>query len=240
MKIIRVKDYNEMSKTAAELFFTKIKERPSLHLGLATGGTPVGMYEKLTEMLRSSTVSTGSLKIFNLDEYAGLPQNDPNSYFSFMKKHVYNPWGLKADQCFIPDGTAKNLEEECRRYEALLDEHGVDIQLLGAGENGHIGFNEPGTPFHSETHVEKLKNTTREANARFFPSLEEVPTHAVTMGISSILKAKEIVLIASGEAKAEAINSLVNSAMTEEWPITALQQHPEVTVIVDEAAAASI
>lgn len=236
MKINIASDYHDMSRQAAERFYEKLQADPSVHFGLATGGTPIGMYRHLSELLASSPLKTDALKTFNLDEYIGLPPSDPNSFYSFMKEQVYKPWNLQADQCFIPDGNAADLEKECERYEAMIDQYGIDVQLLGVGKNGHIGFNEPGTRFDALTQVVELKPSTRKANARFFPSTDDVPTHAVTMGIGSILKAKEIVLIASGEAKAEAVYALVHREQTEDWPITALKQHRNVTVIVDEAA----
>ncbi|ADH97726.1 glucosamine-6-phosphate deaminase [Salisediminibacterium selenitireducens] len=235
-----VDDYHAMSEQAAEYFYDAIKENPDIHIGLATGGTPSGMYEALIQKIQDSALPLGAIQTFNLDEYIGLSQDDPNSYYTFMKDTLFAPLKLSRNQTYVPDGNTSDHEMECRRYEALIDEHGIDLQLLGVGENGHIGFNEPGTPFDSVTHVIELNDTTREANARYFNSPDEVPTHAITMGIRSILKAKKIVLLASGTNKAEAISALFRDTITEDWPITALKEHPDVTVIVDKAAAGQI
>ncbi|WP_026698689.1 glucosamine-6-phosphate deaminase [Alkalicoccus chagannorensis] len=237
MNLIRVPDYEAMSREGASLFYEAIQSRPDICLGLATGGTPVGMYEALIRKLKEEPLDLNGIYTFNLDEYTGLDEEDPNSFFSFMKHHFYEPLQLSRNQSFLPDGTAGDLEGECRRYESLLEDYGVDLQLLGVGENGHIGFNEPGTSFDSVTHIVKLKTSTREANARFFSSMDEVPTHAITMGIGSILKAGRIVLIASGKAKAEAVAQLMYGTEDEAWPITALRRHADVTVIADAAAA---
>lgn len=238
--ITTVRDYEAMSQTAADHFYHAIQAKPDIHIGLATGGTPAGMYEALIQNIRANALPLGAIQTFNLDEYIGLSQDDPNSYYTFMKDTLFAPLKLSRNQTYVPDGNTSDHEMECGRYEALIDEHGIDLQLLGVGENGHIGFNEPGTPFDSVTHVIELNDTTREANARYFNSPDDVPTHAITMGIRSILKAKKIVLLASGANKAEAISALFRDTITEDWPITALNTHPDVTVIVDEAAASRI
>ncbi|AOM84504.1 glucosamine-6-phosphate deaminase [Salisediminibacterium beveridgei] len=240
IKMQHVKDYGEMSQKAAAFFYEAIHSNPKIHLGMATGGTPSGMYQELIHKLTEHPLPLGAIKTFNLDEYVGLTQDDPNSYYTFMRETLFAPLKLSRNQTYVPDGRTTDHEAECTRYENLLDTHGIDVQLLGVGANGHIGFNEPGTPFHSTTHVVQLNPSTREANARFFDRQEDVPTHAITMGIASILKAKQIVLLASGETKSEAIFQLLNGTMSEEWPITALQHHPDVTVMVDEAAASKI
>lgn len=240
IQLIHAKDYKELSRLAAELFYEAIQENRAIHLGMATGGTPSGMYDELISQLQNNPLPLGSIKTFNLDEYVGLTQDDPNSYYTFMRETLYAPLKLSRNQTYVPDGRTTDNEAECQRYESLLDTHGIDLQLLGVGANGHIGFNEPGTSFDTLTHVVALNASTREANARFFEKPEDVPTHAITMGIASILKAKRIVLLASGEAKAEAIFHLMNGTISEEWPITALQNHPDVTVIVDQEAARQI
>ncbi|MBH0230796.1 glucosamine-6-phosphate deaminase [Halobacillus yeomjeoni] len=237
MQVIQVADYEEMSTKTAAFFYCSTKGRPNLHLGLATGSTPIGFYEKLVERLQANLVDVSHLRTFNLDEYIGLHHDHPQSYHTFMRNLFYQPLGLSKHQTFIPDGTAEDIEQECERYEQQIQElGGLHIQLLGVGKNGHIGFNEPGTPFDSRTHCVELKSSTREANARFFESMEDVPTHAITMGIGTILEAEKIVLLASGEEKAEAIYQLVHGTYSEKWPITALQKHKDVTVYLDEDA----
>ncbi|TCT17566.1 glucosamine-6-phosphate deaminase [Melghiribacillus thermohalophilus] len=237
MNITITKNYSELSVKAAELFYKKIKAKPSIHLGLATGKTPLGMYEILRKKMKTDGLPTDKLKVFNLDEYVGLSKNSSKSFYTYMKKQLYEPLGLKERQYYIPNGEAKDLEKECLRYEQMIDQFGIDLQLLGVGRNGHIGFNEPGTPFDSLTHVVKLKESTRKVNASFFGDESLVPTRAITMGIQSILKAKEIVVIASGEEKARALYEFVHGKMTEEWPITALKNHSNVTVICDQKSA---
>ncbi|MGI8315979.1 glucosamine-6-phosphate deaminase [Halobacillus mangrovi] len=241
MKIIKVSDYEEMSRKSAEMFYHMIDQHPNLRLGLATGSTPIGFYTHLTEFIQTEETDVSKLLSFNLDEYIGLDPQSPQSFYTFMKEHFYQPLGLNEAQTFIPNGSVDDPGEESKRYEQYIREAGgIDVQLLGVGTNGHIGFNEPGTPFAQRTHEVRLKESTREANARFFDSKEDVPTHAITMGIGTILDAKKVVLLASGERKAEAIYQFVNGEVSEEWPITALKNHPDVTLFVDEDAASKL
>ncbi|KHE73024.1 glucosamine-6-phosphate deaminase [Halobacillus sp. BBL2006] len=241
MKIIKVADYDEMSRKSAEMFYHLIHKQPEIRLGLATGSTPIGFYDQLVGFLKSEEVDVSKLLTFNLDEYIGLKQNSPQSFYAFMKEHFYQPVGLRDDQTFIPDGTVQDPKKESEHYEQLIQQAGgIDIQLLGVGTNGHIGFNEPGTPFNQRTHEVKLKESTREANARFFDSKDVVPTRAITMGIETILDAKKVVLLASGERKAEAIYQLVQGEVSGSWPITALKNHPDVTLFVDKDAASKL
>ncbi|MGM7634384.1 glucosamine-6-phosphate deaminase [Bacillus sp. Hm123] len=237
MKIIKVKDYQEISQTAAEIIIAQVKKNPKLVLGLATGSTPEGLYKNLIEDHEANGTTYQQVTTFNLDEYIGLPKEDHNSYYAFMKKHLFDHIDVLAENVHLPSGEKADLSAECTAYEALIHEAGgIDVQVLGIGGNGHIGFNEPGTPFDSLTHTIELDESTREANARFFNSLEEVPTQAITMGIQTIMSAKEIVLLASGAAKVEAISNLLLGEVTEEFPASCLHQHPNVTIIVDEAA----
>ncbi|ARI76443.1 glucosamine-6-phosphate deaminase [Halobacillus mangrovi] len=241
MKIIKVSDYEEMSRKSAKMFYQMIDQQPNIRLGLATGSTPIGFYKYLTEFLQAEETDVSKLLSFNLDEYIGLDPQSPQSFYTFMKEHFYQPLGLNQGQTFIPDGSVSDPDEESKRYEQHIREAGgIDVQLLGVGTNGHIGFNEPGTPFNQRTHQVKLKESTRDANARFFDSKEDVPTHAITMGIGTILDAKKVVLLASGERKADAIYQLVNGEVSEDWPITALKNHPDVTLFVDKDAAAQL
>ncbi|WP_141432227.1 glucosamine-6-phosphate deaminase [Bacillus sp. 03113] len=237
MNIIQVKDYQEMSEKAADLLISKIKSKQSFNLGLATGGTPKGLYEILIEDHKKNGTSYKHITTFNLDEYVGLNKLDPNSYHYYMNDTLFHHLDIDVDHTHLPIGSAKNLELECQRYEQLIDEKGgVDLQILGIGRNGHIGFNEPGTSFQSLTHVVTLDESTRKANARYFSSIEEVPTHAITMGIASIMKSKEIFLLVSGEEKADAVHKLFNSEESEDFPASILKQHPCVTIIVDQKA----
>ncbi|WNS75047.1 glucosamine-6-phosphate deaminase [Bacillus sp. DTU_2020_1000418_1_SI_GHA_SEK_038] len=237
MKIIRTANYEEMSKKAAEIMIDRIRNNPEITLGLATGSTPKGVYQKLIEDHVQHMTSYKKITTVNLDEYVGIDEHDPNSYHYFMKEQLLDHIDIPASQTHLPNGMAENLHEECSKYEALIDSFGgIGLQLLGIGENGHIGFNEPGTPFSSKTHMIKLEEDTRRANARFFNSLEEVPTHAVTMGIATIMASKEIILLASGKSKANAIHQLINGEIHESIPASALKNHPNFTIIADDEA----
>jgi glucosamine-6-phosphate deaminase len=237
MKLIRTEDYAEMSLAAGKIIVDKVRSNPNLTLGLATGSTPKGVYDYLIQEHKENGTTYAKAKSVNLDEYIGLPGQDPNSYHYFMNQNLFSHLDINENHTHIPNGAAKLLEQECLRYEQLIKElGGVDLQLLGIGQNGHIGFNEPGTAFNSRTHIVTLAQNTREANSRFFNSLEKVPTHAITMGIASILDSKEILLLVSGERKAEALNRLVNGEISEEFPASALKYHKNVTVIADKDA----
>ncbi|MGD7008645.1 glucosamine-6-phosphate deaminase [Metabacillus sp. 84] len=237
MEIIEVQDYEEMSQKAAQIIISKVIHNPEMVIGFATGGTPKGTYRHLIEDHQKNGTSYSRISSVNLDEYAGLEANSPNSYRYYMNHSLFNHLDINMNQTHVPNGTAKQLEEECRRYDGLIDElGGVDLQILGMGVNGHIGFNEPGTSFTSPTHVVELAESTRKANARYFESLEDVPTHAVTMGIGTIMKSKHILLLVSGNEKAEALANLQKGAVTEEVPATILNHHPQVTVIADKQA----
>ncbi|WP_338470806.1 glucosamine-6-phosphate deaminase [Niallia sp. XMNu-256] len=238
MNLIKVNNYEELSQKASEIIIKKIQDNPSFNLGLATGSTPEGMYRKLVEDHQNGGTSYKNVKTFNLDEYVGIPEDDPNSYHYFMNQHLLGHIDIEKSNTHIPNGNQmSDLQRECEEYEKLIDQSGgIDLQVLGLGVNGHVGFNEPGTPFESPTHIVELTQDTREANARFFNSLEEVPTHAVTMGISTIMKSKEIILLVSGAQKAHALSRLLNGEITEECPVTVLGKHPNVTIIADRAA----
>ncbi|MBT2708540.1 glucosamine-6-phosphate deaminase [Pseudomonas sp. ISL-84] len=226
-----------MSHKAALLMIEKIRSNPDMTLGLATGSTPKGVYAELIKDHLENGTSYENITTINLDEYIGLPSSDPNSYRYFMNSELFKHLNLPLENTHLPNGTAEDINQECQRYEQLIkDLADIDLQLLGIGRNGHIGFNEPGTSFKSRTHVVKLAESTRKANARFFESIDEVPAHAITMGIASILDSREIVLLASGSAKAEAIRRLVNGEPDEQFPASALKLHPNVTIIADEEA----
>jgi glucosamine-6-phosphate deaminase len=237
MKLIRTKNYAEMSLEAGKIIVDKIYNNPSLTLGLATGSTPKGVYDYLIQDHNSNGTSYKQVKSVNLDEYIGLPAKDPNSYHYFMRQNLFNHLDINEMHTHIPNGAVSDLEDECIRYEKLIKElGGIDLQILGIGQNGHIGFNEPGTSFSSRTHIVTLAQNTREANSRFFNTIEEVPTHALTMGIASILESKEILLLISGESKAEALLKFMNGEISEDFPASSLNYHQNVTVIADRDA----
>lgn len=228
-KIIRVKDAEEGGKKAFELIKEGIENGAQV-LGLATGSTPETLYQ---EMVKSDVDFSNCVSI-NLDEYIGLSGDNDQSYRYFMNSHLFNQKPFKAT--YVPNGKAEDLAAECRHYEEILANHPIDIQILGIGENAHIGFNEPGTPFDAPTQVVELTESTINANKRNFEKIEDVPTTAISMGIGSIMKSKKVILIAYGEAKAEAIANTINGEMTTDVPASVLQKHPDVTIILDDAA----
>lgn len=232
MKWIEVNSYDEMSKVAANIFTKQLQEKPTSILGLATGGSPVGMYEELVKRQQAGQVSFKDVITFNLDEYVGLDRKSPASYWTFMHEQLFNHVDIKEGNIHLPNGKAEDLAEECVAYDARIKEAGgIDLQLLGIGVNGHIGFNEPGTPFESLTNIVELTESTRTENAIYFDDPKDVPTHAITMGIQSIMNAKEIVLIAFGEKKLEAIERLKSGIINEDFPASQLLNHQNVTVI---------
>ncbi|HET7626976.1 MAG TPA: glucosamine-6-phosphate deaminase [Bacillales bacterium] len=237
MKCLPVQDEKEMSKAAAEIIIGLVKEQPELHLGLATGCTPQGTYAELVRDHKKNGTSYRHATTLNLDEYVGLPRENRHSFYQFMDVHLFRHLDLCSENVHIPNGCAEDLDVECRRYDSLIAKTGgADLQLLGIGRNGHIGFNEPGTSFASETHVVRLTDSTRKANARFFPRLDDVPHQAITMGIRSIFRSKTILLLASGEQKAPAIARLFNGGIDESFPASVLKSHPDATIIADRDA----
>lgn len=235
MKLIEAHDYDELSRLAAELVQTQLERKPDSVLGLATGSTPVGMYQQLIAFNRNRKLH--DVTTFNLDEYVGLGRAHPNSYYYFMRTQLFDHLDIPDANIHIPNGEAADIHEECAAYEERIEQSGgIDLQVLGIGVNGHIGFNEPGTPFTTKTHVVELHESTRKANQRFFESLEAVPTHAVTMGIDTIMRSRRIVLLISGKAKAEALHRLLSGPVTEDMPASVLKNHPDVTVIADRGA----
>ena len=232
------KDYEEASQKAAEIMLDVIKNKPNANLGLATGSTPIRLYELMREDHKTNGTSYKDIKSFNLDEYYGLAQDHPQSYYYFMCHQLFNELDIDKNNINVPKGKG-SIEEVCDEYNALLAENPRDIQLLGIGSNGHVGFNEPGTSFDSVTHYIALKQSTIEDNAKLFfnGDLSAVPTHAITMGISNIMEAKKVLLIATGERKAKAVKGLVEGPVTEDLPASILQKHEDAIIIVDEAAA---
>lgn len=233
MKIIECTDYNEMSKVAAGFIAAQVTLKPNCVLGLATGSTPIGMYEAVAEMgLDFSKVTT-----FNLDEYYPIEQKNSQSYHYFMTENFYSKVNLKKENIFIPCGEAKDADAECKAYEEKIEAHGgIDLQVLGIGQNGHIGFNEPDSTLFAYTHVTGLTQNTIEANSRFFDSIDEVPTKALTMGVATILKSKRIILLASGANKADAVRALTSGIIDPMCPASLLAAHNDVTIIADKAA----
>lgn len=237
MNIIKLKTEEELSKAACDLMIERLTRIENPVIGLATGSTPEGMYKCLIDCYKRGIVDFSNVTSFNLDEYVGLDESHPCSYGYYMKENLFEHVNIGEDHAFVPSGTETNLEEHCKNYESIIGSVGkIDIQILGIGINGHIGFNEPGTSFASRTHVVELNESTREVNSRFFDSIDEVPTMAVTMGIETIMEANEIVLLITGKNKAETVKQLIESDITEDFPASALKNHPNFTLIVDEAA----
>jgi glucosamine-6-phosphate deaminase len=238
MKIIIAKTYEELSRKAANMFASQLILKPDSVLGLATGSSPVGMYKELVRIYRERDIDFTDVVSFNLDEYVGLTPDDEQSYHYFMKEHLFTHINLKEENIHIPSGIARDLELGAKAYDKMIEESGgIDIQILGIGNNGHIGFNEPDVKFEARTHIVELEPETIEANARFFESIEDVPTRAISMGIKNIMQSRKIVLIATGEGKAQAVKGMIEGPITPELPASVLQLHPDVTIILDEAAA---
>lgn len=240
MKIILLKDYDEIADKAAEIVLDIVKNNHRTTLGLATGSSPLGLYERMIKDHKEKKTTYKNVATFNLDEYYGLSSDHHQSYAYFMNEKLFNHIDIDKNNINIPSGHKDNPEEECERYNSPLEVNKIDVQILGIGSNGHIGFNEPGTSFDSLTHVIKLDDKTIKDNARFFDAVENVPTHAITMGIKNIMQAKKIILIAAGANKAEAISRMVKGKIDEELPASILQLHPDVTVLLDSEAASKV
>ncbi|MBR5409161.1 MAG: glucosamine-6-phosphate deaminase [Clostridia bacterium] len=238
MKICVFSDYTSLSAACADGIETLIKEKPDAVLGLATGASPEGAYEELIRRSRAGELSFRAVKTFNLDEYCGLPRADRNSYYSFMWEHLFGHIDIAPENARIPDGNAPDLAAECLAYdEAIKEAGGIDLQVLGIGRNGHIGFNEPADAFTKGTHVTRLTKSTIDANKRYFDD-NPMPEAAITMGIGTIFSAKRIVLLATGKKKAEAIKNTVQGDISpRQCPASILQLHPDVTLLLDEEAA---
>lgn len=238
MKLIIVENYDEMSKLAAINIKDVINKNPNAILGLATGGTPLGTYKQLIKMNKENEIDFSKVTTVNLDEYVGLSEKDPQSYRYFMNENLFNHVNIKKENTFIPNGLAKDIQEETKNYDKKIDElGGIDIQILGIGTNGHIAFNEPGDVLTSGTHLTNLTQSTINANSRFFSSIDEVPKTAITMGLGQIMKSKKILLLAHGENKAEVIKQVLSGKITSNNPATMLQMHTDVTIIIDKTIA---
>lgn len=238
MKVIKVKNYDEVSAEAFKVMKEVVANKPEAVLGLATGSSPIGLYENMIKDHKENGTSYAKCQSFNLDEYVGIDRNHSQSYWTFMHENLFHGIDLPEDKIHVPYG---NTKADCEGYEKAMENVSVDIQVLGIGGNGHIGFNEPGTPFTEETHIADLTEKTSSDNARFFENdINKVPTQAITMGIATIMKAKKILLVASGANKADAVAAMVNGPVDPACPASVLQNHPDVVVIVDEEAAAKL
>ena len=241
MKIIEAKDYKDMSRKAANILSAQVIMKPDCVLGLATCSTPIGTYEKLVEWYEKGDLDFSKVTSVNLDEYKGLDRANDQSYYYFMHEHLFNHVNIKEENTNVPNGMEPDADKECARYEELIRSlGGVDLQLLGLGHNGHIGFNEPAEAFDKTTHCVDLTESTIEANKRFFASAEDVPRQAYTMGIGTIMQAKKILIIVSGEDKADIVRDAFFGPVTPQVPASILQMHSDVTLVADEAALSKI
>ncbi len=236
MRVIKAKDYREMSRAAANIISAQILLKPDCVLGLATGSSPVGTYEQLIEWYKKGDLDFSQVTTVNLDEYVGLAPDHDQSYYYFMHHNLFDSVNLRPGSTNLPDGCAADMDAECIRYDTLLRTLGVDLQLLGLGNNGHIGFNEPDKEFSKGTHIVTLTESTLEANKRFFASIDDVPKTAISMGTYDIMQAKRILMVASGKAKAEAVKAMLTGPITPQMPASILQFHRNFTLVADEEA----
>ncbi|GGJ35497.1 glucosamine-6-phosphate deaminase [Paenarthrobacter histidinolovorans] len=240
-EVIIVRDHTEAGNVAATIIAQQITANPAIVLGLATGSTPLSTYAALAKSIREDRIDVSRVKGFALDEYLGVPPHHPESYRSVITREVVEPLGLNPDHVFTPRGTGSGITRAGEEYEALIAEAGgVDIQILGIGSNGHVGFNEPGSSLASSTRIKALAEQTRKDNARFFNSPEEVPTHCITQGLGTILRARQLVLLAFGANKAQAVEAALEGPVSSTIPGSVIQQHARATVIIDEEAAAAL
>ena len=241
MRIIRTKDYKDLSRKTANILPAQVIIKPGCVLGLATGSSPLGTYEQLVEWYNKGDIDFSQVTSINLDEYRGLTHDHEQSYWYFMQKHFFSRINIRPDHVHVPDGANPNAEEACREYDRIIEEvGGIDCQLLGIGLDGHIGFNEPADAFQMGTHCVRLTQSTIEANKRFFSSADEVPREAYTMGIRNIMQARKVLLIASGEGKAAILKQAFFGPVTPRVPASILQIHQDFTLIADEAALSEI
>ena len=241
MKIIRAKDYNDMSRKAANIISAQIIMKPDCVLGLATGSTPIGTYAQLVEWYQKGDLDFSEVTTVNLDEYKGLTRDNEQSYYYFMNDKLFSKVNIDSKRTFLPDGMEPDSDKACRDYnQVIADVGGVDLQLLGLGHNGHIGFNEPGMAFEAQTHCVELTESTMKANQRFFASMEDVPRQAYTMGIKTIMQAKKILVVVSGADKAAIVKEAFFGAITPQVQASVLQLHNDVTLVADEEALSEI
>ena len=242
MKIIRATDYYDMSRKAANIISAQVIMKPNCVLGLATGGTPVGTYKQLVEWYNKGDLDFSEVTTVNLDEYRGLPREHPESYWSFMHKNLFDLVNIRPEAIHLPDGTKMDSAAECAHYDEIIRQlGGVDLQLLGIGHDGHIGFNEPGAAFELGTHCVSLTEETIEANKRFFDGdVNQVPKQAYTMGIKTIMQARKVLMVANGAGKADIVKKAFFGPVTPEVPASILQMHPDFTLVLDAEAASRL
>lgn len=241
IRFICTKDYDDMSRKAANIIGAQIVNKPNCVLGLATGSTPIGAYARLVEGYENGDLDFSKVTSVNLDEYRGLPHDNDQSYYYFMNYHLFSKVNIDTNNTYVPDGMIADADEACKQYDEIVrNTGGVDLQLLGMGHNGHIGFNEPADIFVKGTNCVNLTQSTIDANARFFASKEEVPTQAYTMGIQTIMNAKKILVVVNGEGKADIVEKAFFGDVTPQVPASILQLHPDVIVVGDEAAFSKI
>ena len=240
MKVYIADNYEELSEMSASILIEEMKKKKDIIMGFATGSTPIGTYKNLIKACEAKEISFEDVTSFNLDEYIGLSQDHEQSYYYFMHDELFNHIDIKEEHVNMPNGDLTNIEENIKDYQAKLDSHEIDIQILGIGGNGHIAFNEPGTSFESTTHIVELDEKTKEDNKRFFNSIEEVPSKAITMGIKDIMAAKKLLVLANGQNKAQAVKELLEGEKTESFPASILLDHEDVILIVDQDAASLI
>ncbi|AGR41857.1 glucosamine-6-phosphate deaminase [Spiroplasma diminutum] len=237
MKIIKILDNNEAGKIVSDLILDEVKSNKNVILGLATGSSPITTYENIINKTKDQNIDWSNVITFNLDEYKGLESDHNQSYRYFMNNQLFNHINIKKENTFVPSGLIDS-DNEAQKYDELIAQKGgIDLQLLGLGINGHVGFNEPGSDFEGLTSIVNLTKSTIEANSRFFENESDVPTQAISMGLKSIMNAKKIILIATGEAKAEAVKNLIEGPISKDWPCSILLNHNDVTVVIDEQAA---
>ena len=237
MRIIHATDYEDMSRKAANIIAAQVVMDPACVLGLATGSTPIGTYQNLIKAYEAGDLDFSQVSTYNLDEYRGLSHDDPQSYHYFMKENLFDHINIDQANTHVPDGSDPDAEAACSEYDRIVEEAGYpDLQLLGIGNNGHIAFNEASDHLIAVAHTEKLTQSTIDANARFFASRDDVPTHAYTMGIGSIMKAKRVLLVVNGEKKAQAVKDCFFGPIKPQAPGSILQLHPDFTLVADEAA----
>lgn len=241
MKIIKAKDYHDMSRKAANIISAQIIMKPACVLGLATGSTPIGTYAQLVEWYQKGDLDFSEVTTVNLDEYKGLTRENEQSYYYFMNEKLFSKVNIDLNRTFLPDGMEPDSGKACADYNRVIASlGGVDLQLLGLGHNGHIGFNEPGMAFEAETHCVDLTESTMKANQRFFASMEDVPRQAYTMGIKTIMQAKKILVVVNGEDKADIVRRAFFGAITPQVQASILQLHNDVTIVADEAALSKV
>ncbi len=237
MKLIRAKDYDDMSRKAANLISAQIIMKPRCVLGLATGSTPIGVYRQLVEWYLKGDLDFSEVTTFNLDEYRGLPKDHPQSYYHFMHKNLFSKVNIDKSKTYIPDGMSTDAKAACDSYNDWIEAAGgIDLQLLGLGHNGHIGFNEPGSAFEARTHLVDLADSTIQANKRFFASEDDVPRQAFTMGIKNIMLARKIIVLVSGKDKAAILKEMLDGPITPKVQASVLQLHNDTIVVADSDA----